>query len=76
MADVPNYTFRLNLSQDELMRVYQGSAARVSVVTEQGLRVELSAQHLRRFVSYSGVQGRFRLKTDDNHRFIDLERIG
>lgn len=73
---MPTYTFRLSLSSEQLLALYRGDAKRLSVLSEQGLRIELSAQHLRRFVGHSGVYGRFRLKTDENHRFLDLERIG
>lgn len=70
------YTFRLHFSAEQLLAIYRGDAQRVSVLSEQGLRVELQAQHLRRFIGHSGLHGRFRLRTDDNHRFLDLERIG
>ena len=73
---MPNYTFRLNLNSDQVLAIYRGEAHRLSVMCEQGLRIELSVHHLRRFIGHSGIQGRFRLKTDENHRFIDLTRIG
>lgn len=73
---MPSYTFRLSLSSEQLLALYRGDAKRLSVQSEQGLRIELSALHLRSFIGHSGVYGRFRLKTDENHRFIDLERIG
>ena len=70
------YTFRLNFTAEQILTIYRGDAQRISVLSEQGLRIELAAQHLRRFIGHSGLQGRFRLRTDDNHRFLDLERIG
>ncbi|MFC3914067.1 DUF2835 family protein [Pseudaeromonas sharmana] len=70
------YTFRLHFSAEQVLAIYRGDAQRVSVLSEQGLRIELQAQHLRRFIGHSGLHGRFRLRTDDNHRFLDLERIG
>ena len=73
---MPNYTFRLNLNTDQVLTIYRGEAHRLSVMSEQGLRIELSVQHLRRFIGHSGIQGRFRLRTVENHRFIDLERLG
>ena len=73
---MPNSTFRLSLNSEQLLAVYRGEAQRLSVMSEQGLRIELSVQHLRRFIGHSGIYGRFRLKTDENHRFVDLERLG
>jgi hypothetical protein len=72
---MPSYTFRLNLTTEQLLALYRGEVQRLSVLSEQGLRIELSAQYLRRFIGHSGIQGRFRLKTDEMHRFIDLERL-
>ncbi len=69
------YTFRLALSSEQLLRLYSGEAKRLSVMSEQGLRLELPIHHLRRFVGHGGIHGRFRLSTDENHRFIDLERL-
>lgn len=70
-----HYTFRLGLSSEQLLALYRGEAQRLSVVSEQGLRIELPVHHLRRFVGHGGIHGRFRLTTDENHRFIDLERL-
>ena len=69
------YTFRLSLGRDEIMLMYQGQVNRLVVRTEQGLTLELGLEKIRRFVSESGVHGYFRLKTQDDHRFISLERI-
>ena len=73
---MPSYTFRLSLNSDQLLALYRGDAKRLLVQSEQGLRIELPAQHLRRFIGHSGIHGHFRLQTGENHRFIDLERIG
>ncbi len=70
-----HYTFRLGLSTEQLLALYRGEAQRLSVVSEQGLRIELPVHHLPRFVGHGGIHGRFRLTTDENHRFIDLERL-
>lgn len=69
------YTFRLALSSEEIMLMYQGHARRLVVRTEQGLTIELGLEKIRTFVTISGVYGYFRLKTQDDHRFISLERI-
>ena len=69
------YTFRLALSSEEIMLMYQGHARRLVVRTEQGLTIELGLEKIRIFVATSGVYGYFRLKTQDDHRFISLERI-
>ena len=69
------FTFRLNLSRDEILLMYQGHARRLVVRSEQGLTLELGLDKIRPFVGQEGVRGRFWLKTQDDHRFIGLERI-
>ncbi|WP_421292399.1 DUF2835 family protein [Aeromonas taiwanensis] len=69
------YTFRLAFGRDEIMLMYQGHVRRLVVRTEQGLTLELGLEKIRGFVSQDGVYGYFRLTTQDDHRFISLERI-
>jgi hypothetical protein len=68
--------FRLNLSAEHCLRLYQGWAGRVSVIAEDGRRIEFPANTLRPFVSRSGVQGDFQLLIDAHNRLLRLERIG
>lgn len=69
------YTFRLTLSHEEIMLMYQGHARRLVVRTEQGLTLELGLEKIRPFVTLSGVSGYFSLQTQDDHRFVSLKRI-
>ncbi|MGY3857942.1 DUF2835 family protein [Aeromonas sp. NJAU223] len=70
-----HYIFHLALSRDEIMLMYQGHANRLVVRTEQGLTLELGLEKIRPFVATNGVHGRFRLSTEDDHRFVRLERV-
>jgi hypothetical protein len=74
-VNVKQYTFRLALSSEEIMLMYQGHARRLVVRTEQGLTLELGLEKIRAFVAINGVYGYFLLKTQDDHRFLSLERI-
>lgn len=55
--------------------MYQGHVRRLVVRSEQGLTLELGIEKIRPFVAINGVHGYFRLKTQDDYRFISLERI-
>ena len=68
--------FRLNLSSGHYLRYYQGQASRVSVLAEDGRRIEFPANTLRPFVTRQGVKGYFQLVVDENNRLLRLERIG
>jgi hypothetical protein len=67
--------FSLNLSADLYLSHYQGHIKRVSVLADDGRRIEFPANALRSFVTKDGVQGRFEMVVDDNNRMLRLERI-
>jgi hypothetical protein len=67
--------FTLELSADQVLRYYQGRANQVSVLAEDGRRVEFPVQALRPFVSRQGVQGYFEILIDDNNRLLRIDRL-
>jgi hypothetical protein len=69
------FYFSLNISSQEYIRYYQGSARKVIVRVQDGRTVQFPAGHLRQFVTPKGVQGKFVLRTDDNHKLIDIRRL-
>lgn len=69
------YTFRLTISRSDVLKYYEGNLAAVSVVTEQGIRLQFPFHHLRPFVSFGGVNGRFRVTIDSSNKISRIERI-
>jgi hypothetical protein len=67
--------FTLNLSPEQYLSYYQGHARRVSLIADDGRRVEFPANALRPFVSQQGVQGDFELLIDDNNRLLNIKRL-
>ena len=51
-----HYTFVLNLTAEQILPYYRGQAKRLSVMSEQGLRLELPAERLRPFVTSYGIR--------------------
>lgn len=70
------YFFSITISYHDFLQHYSGFASRVIVVTEQGLTLQLPAEHFRSFLTHSGVTGRFRLVTTIENKFVRLERVG
>lgn len=68
--------FRLDLSPEQILAYYQGAARQVLVRARDGRRVQFPAEWLRRFISPGGVQGEFQLSFDDQHRLLELRRLG
>ena len=67
--------FSLDLSADRYLRYYRGRASSVSVVAEDGRRIEFPAGALRPFVTREGVQGRFEMLIDAHNRLLRIERL-
>lgn len=69
------FIFRLALSQEQVLAIYSG-VGKVLVRTEDGLRVQINAIHLRQFTTRDGIYGRFRMLIDEQNRMIGVEKIG
>ena len=69
------YRFRIQISQQEFLRHYQGAANAVVVQSECGRRLQFPASRLRPFLTHTGISGRFLLTVDADNRFLDLRKI-
>jgi hypothetical protein len=67
--------FSMNLSASEFLHYYRGHASAVSVLADDGRRVQVPASAFRRFVGPEGVIGRFELLLGADNRLLRLERI-
>ncbi len=69
------FEFSLSMTSEQVKNIMYGSTIkRVSVMTREGLRLELPLGHFQKFVSYNGITGWFRL-TLDGSSFVSLEKI-
>ncbi|MFO7602746.1 MAG: DUF2835 domain-containing protein [Gammaproteobacteria bacterium] len=67
-------TFSLYLSAEQYLAYYRGYARQVSVLAEDGRRLEFPAEHLRPYLTHEGIRGRFSISFDTQHRFVALQR--
>ncbi|MCB1874486.1 MAG: DUF2835 domain-containing protein [Chromatiales bacterium] len=72
---MPSLRFSLHIPADLYVSHYRGSTKSVSVLAEDGRRVEFPAEHLRPFVTRDGVYGRFELEFGEQGRFVALRRL-
>lgn len=68
------YYFSIYMTADEFFPYYQGRILSVVVQTETGIKVQFPAMHLRKYITPSGVRGRFCLETVNN-KFISLTKV-
>lgn len=71
-----NYYFRLQISQQQFLRYYQGTATDIHVRSENGQTLRFPAKHMRPFVTANGISGRFCLTVTAQHRFVRISRAG
>ncbi len=67
--------FYLNISREQAMRYYQGTARFVVVTANNGQKIQFPAEHIRSFIGQEGIEGRFSIQFDDNNKLIGLRRL-
>lgn len=66
--------FHINISPEQYQAYYQGAAKRIHVQTEDGRSLKFPASEMQKFVSHSGIQGRFEIVFNDQHKLVSLNR--
>ena len=61
---MPSATFGLTLRSEKVLMFYEGSKNRISVTTEEGLRLSLPWKIFKPHVTQHGISGRFRIVFD------------
>lgn len=67
--------FYLDISPEKYQSYYQGSAKFIHVQTEDGRSLKFPAAEMQKFVSHCGIQGRFEIVFNDDHKLVSLSRI-
>jgi hypothetical protein len=69
------YVFTLNISPEELLDYYRGTAPDVLARCASGVVIQFPASLLKAFVSSTGIHGNFLLTCEDNHKGAKLQRL-
>lgn len=67
--------FKLNISEDQLLKYYRGHARNVVVQDSKGMNVSFPVDAIRPFVLQGGVRGYFEMIVDDNNKLIELKKV-
>ena len=67
--------FKLNLSYDQFLAVYQGAAKNVSAIADDGRRILFPARNIQRYLTKSGIQGHFEMELTPQNKFVGITRI-
>ncbi|WP_321531849.1 DUF2835 domain-containing protein [uncultured Desulfuromonas sp.] len=68
-------TFSLNISVDNYLRYYQGSATWIRIQADNGQMLKLPASNFRKFLTHSGIHGRFMIEFDDQLKLVGLTKL-
>lgn len=69
---MPIVHFSLYLDSEQYLAYYKGQAKRVSVVCDDGRRIEFPAEHLRPYLTHEGIHGHFEIEFDQQQHFVAL----
>ena len=67
--------FSVNLSYDQYLSVYQGVAKNVSVIADDGRRIQFPAGNIQQFLTRQGIQGYFEMELTDDSKFVGIRKI-
>jgi hypothetical protein len=66
--------FSLRLTADQYLRVYQGTAKRISVIAHDGQRIEFPAQNIQKFLTHDGITGKFEMELTPQNKFVAIRK--
>jgi hypothetical protein len=72
---MPFVDIQLLITADEFVKRYRLPNAVVVARADDGRRVRFPASALQRFVTHSGISGRFRIGFDDKGKLVGVERV-
>lgn len=67
--------FQLEISADEYLRYYNGTAKYVVTKSIDGRKVRFPVNILQSYITHDGISGRFSLKYDENNKFVSIQKI-
>lgn len=67
--------FSLQLSYDQYLQVYQGSAKNVSVLSDDGRRIAFPARNIQSFLTKEGIRGYFEMELTAENKFISVKKL-
>ena len=67
--------FSLQISYEQYLRVYQGTAKNISVVADDGRRIAFPAGKVQSFLTRDGINGNFEMVLTAENNFVDIKRL-
>lgn len=75
---MPNHQFirfKLSISYDQYLAVYQGTAKTVTVIADDGRRIVFPASNIQRYLVKTGIQGYFEMELTAQNKFVGIKKL-
>ncbi len=67
--------FKLSLSSEQFLRVYQGTAKNIATRTDDGQLIKFPAQNIKQFLTHDGIYGYFEMEFSPEYKFMGIKRL-
>lgn len=67
--------FSLQLSYDQYLQVYQGTAKNISVLADDGRRIAFPARNIQSFLTKKGITGYFEMELTAENKFVGIKKL-
>ena len=68
--------FNLDISAQQYLSYYTGTVKFVNVQTDDGRTLKFPASELQKYVTHTGIQGRFEIRFNEQCKLVSLNRLG
>lgn len=75
MLDHHFIRFRLSISYDQYLAVYQGIAKTVFVIADDGRRISFPAANIKCYLTKTGIQGYFEMELTPHNKFVGIKQL-
>lgn len=75
MKSYTEIIFQLEISADEYVRYYKGTAKTVVTQSIDGKKVQFPVNILQSYITHNGISGMFSLKYDENNKYVSIQKI-
>jgi len=69
------YHFSILINPEEYLKYYSGMASTVRTETLEGVVIEFPASSLKPWVTRAGISGTFRIRFDESHRLLGVDKV-
>ena len=67
--------FSIQLSYEQYLKVYQGIAKTITVVSDDGRKVVFPAGNIQSFLTKQGINGYFEMELTFQNKFIGIKKL-